>query len=295
MKEIKGIITPTISPFRRNRIDEGAVEKLMDHLHKIGVSGVFPMGSNGASPFISNMTHKKILEVFSKFRREGELFIPGVGKNSIEDTLEISKYAEDLGSDAIVVVTPYYFKVSQASMYSYFSEIASRVEIPLLVYNIPQLTGNSITPETVMKLSENHSNIIGIKDSSGDLSLLQDYILKLPKHFSVLQGQDELLLSSLILGASGGVCGTTNFSDLAVKVMKSYGEGKLSEAIEIQKSLSRLKIYLNGKTFPQVYSFLFYKIIMGKNFTGTTKMLSPLSKKDMKEIYVDITRILDRG
>ena len=78
MKKINGIITPTVSPFKQNQVNEYAIEKLMDFLHEIGVAGIFPMGSNGASPFISLKNHKKILDVFSRFRRSNEYFIPGV-------------------------------------------------------------------------------------------------------------------------------------------------------------------------------------------------------------------------
>ncbi|MCL5989020.1 MAG: dihydrodipicolinate synthase family protein [Candidatus Thermoplasmatota archaeon] len=294
MNELSGIITPAISPFNGDELKEPAIEKLMVHLHQIGVSGVFPMGSNGSSPFISNKMHKRILEVFSKYRSKDEYFVPGVGKNNIEDTLELSEFAADINSDAIVVVTPYYLKVSQKSIYSYFDRIVGKVDLPVILYNIPQLTGNTIRPETVLQLSENYSNIVGIKDSSGDLTLFQDYLLNLPKKIKVFQGQDELLLPSLVLGAAGGVCGSTNFIDLATKVMKSFKDSDIRSAARIQRKLSMLKSYLNTKSFPQVYSFLFHKLILKQDITGTPAMLDPLEQSEMGEIYHNVTRILDQ-
>lgn len=284
MKKINGIITPTVSPIRQNQVNEYAIEKLMDFLHEIGVSGIFPMGSNGASPFISLKNHKKILDAFSKFRRSNEYFIPGVGKNNLEDTIELAKYSEDLESDAIVIVTPYYLKVDQASIFNFIEGVASKINTPIILYNIPQFTGNVVLPETVIKLSENFSHIIGIKDSSGDLSLFQDYLLKLPKDMNIFQGQDELLLASLILGASGGVCGSSNFTNLSVKVFSSFRNGEIGEAIVHQKKLSELKLYLNRHQFPQIYSYLFHKMILNEENTGTTSMLEPLSGKEIKEI-----------
>ena len=294
MNEFSGIITPAVSPFNGDELDEPAVEKLIIHLHKIGVSGVFPMGSNGSSPFISNKMHKRILEAFSKYRSKGAYFMPGVGKNNVEDTLELSKFAADINSDAIVIVTPYYLKVNQQSIYSYFDRIVAKVDLPVILYNIPQLTGNTIRPETVLQLSENYSNVVGIKDSSGDLTLFQDYLLGLPKDIKVFQGQDELLLSSLVLGAAGGVCGSTNFIDLAVRVMKSFKNGNVEDAARIQQKLSRLKSYFNTKPFPQIYSFLFQKFILEKNFTGTPTMLNPLEPLEMAEIYQSVVKMLDQ-
>ncbi len=294
MKEFRGIITPAISPFKGNEVNELAIEKLMKHLHRIGVSGVFPLGSNGSSPFISVEMHKKIMDIFAKYRKSGEYFLPGTGKNNVEDTIEISKYAEDIGSDAVVIVTPYYMKISQDSIYSFFENVISKISAPVILYNIPQFTGNTISPETVIKLAENFSNVVGIKDSSGDLSRFKDYILSLPKNFSVFQGQDELLLSSLNVGASGGVCGTTNFVELAVQVMKAYDNGKYEDAMSIQRKLSRIKNYLNTKPFPQAYSYLFHKIVMGEDFTGTLPMLSSLDKVEMKEIYSKFIDLKDK-
>ncbi len=294
MNEFKGIITPAVSPFKGNEVNEPAIEKLMGHLHKIGVAGVFPLGTNGSSPFVSVEMHKKIMNMFAKYRKSDEYFLPGTGKNNVEDTIEISKYAEDIGSDAVVIVTPYYIKVSQNSMYSFFEKVINKISIPVILYNIPQFTGNSISPATVVKLSENFSNVVGIKDSSGDLSRFQDYLLALPKSFNVFQGQDELLLSSLSVGASGGVCGTTNFMELAVEVMKAYDKGKYEDAKAIQRKLSRIKNYLNTKSFPQAYSYLFHKLVMGEDSTGTLPMLDSLENIEMKEIYSKFTDLKGR-
>lgn len=292
MKEPEGIITPTVSPFRNGEIDREGIRKLMDHLHKIKVSGIFPMGSTGVFPLVNNDTHKRIIKVFSEFRAADDYFIPGVGRNNVEDTVNVAKYAEDIGADAIVVVTPYYIKMNQDSILSYFEAVMNRVNSPIIIYNIPQLAGNSITAETVRKLHREHSNIIGIKDSSGDLSAFQEYLLELPKSFKVFQGQDELLLSSLIVGAAGGVCGTTNFTGIATKVYESFKKGDLSSAYRWQVTLSKLKNYLNKKTFPQIYSFLFHRFILSESLTGTLNVLSSFSKEEMDEIYSYVSKVV---
>ncbi|MGC8619905.1 MAG: dihydrodipicolinate synthase family protein [Thermoplasmata archaeon] len=292
MKDIKGIITPAITPFKNNDLDVDGLRNLIDHLHKIKVSGIFPMGSTGAMPLFNKEMHKKVLKEFSNFIKENDIFIPGTGKNNIEETIEISKFVEDLGADAIVIVTPYYMKLNQDSIYIYYKSVLEKIELPVLIYNIPQLTGNIIKAETVNSLANEYSHVLGIKDSSGDLSLFQDFLFKIEKKFKVFQGQDEFLLSSLILGASGGVCGTTNFSDLAIKVMKYFSEKNIEKAFEYQKKLSVVKNYLNSKTFPQAYSYLFYKLLMGKDYTGTVSPLNDLSKKEKDEINKNLIPLL---
>ncbi len=292
MKDINGIITPAITPFRDGKIDREGIKVLMDHLHRINVSGIFPMGSTGASPIVSKDMHKKVIEEFFEFKKENDVFLPGTGKNSIEETLEISKFSEDLGVDALVIVTPYYIKMKQDSIYFYFESLLKRIDTPIIIYNIPQLTGNSIQPETVKKLSENYSQVIGIKDSSGDMSFFQDYILNADGKFKVFQGQDELLLSSLIIGASGGVCATTNFTGLAVDVINSFKNGEIDRSIAFQKKLSSVKNFLNARTFPQAYSYLFYRLIMNTDVTGTPPPLTDMNENEKNEIYERIRVLL---
>jgi len=293
MKEIKGIITPAITPIRDGKIDKEGIKNLVDYLHRINVSGIFPTGTTGSSPILSKELQKNVIKEFSEYKKENKLFLPGAGKNNIDETIEISKFSEDLGADALVIVTPYYMKMKQDSIYFYFESILKKIETPVVIYNIPQLTGNSIYPETVKKLSENYSQVIGIKDSSGDMSFFQDYILKMnTTKLKVFQGQDELLLSSLIIGASGGVCGTTNFTNFAVKVMDAFSNGEIEKAKKFQENLSKIKNFLNGKTFPQSYSFLFYKIIMNMDVTGTPPPLTELKDDEKSEIYEKIKNIL---
>lgn len=292
MKEIKGIITPAITPYRKGNLDKDGIKNLMDHLHRINVSGIFPMGSTGSSPIFSKEMHKKVIEEFFEFKKENDLFLPGTGKNSIDDTLEISKFSKDLGADALVIVTPYYLKMDQNSIYGYFKAVVEKIDIPVIIYNIPQLTGNNISAETVRKLSENYSHVIGIKDSSGDMSLFQDYLLKIGGKFKVFQGQDELLLSSLVMGASGGVCATTNFTDLAVNVMRSFENGDVKNALNLQRKLSSIKNFLNKRPFPQSYSFIFYKLIINADITGSPPPFSDLENMEKSEILKEIKKFL---
>ena len=196
----------------------------------------------------------------------------------MEETIEVSRKAVDAGADAIVVVTPFYIKMSQTSIYNFYSRIADAISSKIIAYNIPQFTGNELSAETLSRLMGEHSNIIGVKDSSGDLRTTQNYISMLPHGSYVYQGQDDLLLPSISLGVSGGVCGTTNFTDLAVRIWKSSG----SDARQLQLMIYRLMRKLSLVEFPKAYYYLFEKLVL-KNDTPRNYMPQPIEDLSPEE------------
>lgn len=264
MSELKGIITPTITPISKGDLDYDAVDSLMDFLHKAGVNGVFPMGSTGGFAITSVELQIKILEYFMDKKKENMYFLAGVGRNSYDETVTMGNYAKELGADGLSIVTPYYVNMSQESLYSYYDRLLQELDIPVLIYNIPQNTNNNITAETVLRLRKEHSNLVGIKDSSSNFTNFSSFIDILGKDFAILQGQDDLLLPSLMMGASGGICGTSNFSDLSVRVYREFVSGNINSARETQKRLSILKKTMGRYEFPQAYIAAFSGLIYGK-------------------------------
>jgi 4-hydroxy-tetrahydrodipicolinate synthase/2-dehydro-3-deoxy-D-gluconate aldolase len=251
MPELKGIITPAVTPWKGDTIDYDAIDALMDFLEKIGVAGVFPMGSSGATPIISVEQHVKVLEYFMDRKKPNMYFLGGIGRNAVDDTLTMGLYAKELGVDAVSIVTPYYLRMSQESIYRYYEKLLSQIDIPVLIYNIPQNTNNNIEPQTVLKLKRQFSQVAGIKDSSGNFSNFSTLIDVVGKEIKVLQGQDDLLLPSLLMGAAGGINGTSNFSDLSVRVFNEFQNGNFASARKIQAVLSELKKLTNSLEFPQ--------------------------------------------
>ncbi|MGC8661864.1 MAG: dihydrodipicolinate synthase family protein [Nitrososphaeria archaeon] len=255
---INGIITPTVTPVNKGEIDEKRIAALMEFLKKIGVSAAFPMGSTGLFPLFNKENHIRAIELVIKHALPGTKVLAGAGRNDIDETLEVAKSAADAGADAIVIVTPFYIKMSQDSVLNYYSTIAGKVNSKIIAYNIPQFTGNSVSAETLARLIKEHSNIIGVKDSSGDLRSTQKYIAMLPSGSYIYQGQDDLLLPSMALGVSGGVCGTTNFTDLAVKLWNSTGK----DSRLLQLKLSGIMRAVSMSDFPKAYYYLFEKQVM---------------------------------
>jgi 2-dehydro-3-deoxy-D-gluconate aldolase len=284
-KELDGIITPAITPFLKSGIDYEAVSKLNKFLGKNGIKAVFPAGSTGCFSFMDIAEHKETIKIFSESLAKNVKLVPGVGRNSVTETLEVLREAERYDAYAMVVVTPYYIKLDDESLFRYFDKIAHSTESRIILYNIPQFTGERISVDVAKRLARKHKNIIGIKDSSGNFRSFASYMSELPENFLVFQGQDDLLLPSLMLGAAGGVCGTTNFSDLAVKVYKAYKGGKHDFAKELQEKLTKLMHITNTVQFPEGYHYLFYRNVIGKEATNAIEPITEIEKKDRMTLY----------
>ena len=236
MIEFKGIIVPMLTPFRMDgKVDEKRLEEFVDFLMKGGVHGLFPSSSNGEASSMSLAERKLVIEcVFD--HAEGKVpVIPGTGSSDLTNTLELTRHAEDLGCNGAIVVTTYYLKPDQNGLIDYYSRVAQSVDIPIFLYQLPMATGVTISPETVSRLAEEHDNIIGMKDSSGDFAGLLRIKSMVEDDFLVFQGFDTLLLPSLIMGCSGGMVGTPNIVPrLAVDLFNAYREGDIVKAKDIQ-------------------------------------------------------------
>ena len=291
IEKIEGVVTPAVTPLAKGKVDDRAVAGLLSFLKKSGVSGVFPAGSTGAFPFLSVDKHIAVIKAFYEHMPGKMLFLPGSGRNSISETVEVSRVALKLDADAVVVVTPYYIRLDQKALADYFSKVAAAVKGPMVLYNIPQLTGNSIGAHAVKALVSKHRNIMGIKDSSSDFESFSKIVDAVSDRISVLQGEDNLLLPSLMLGASGGVCGTTNFSDAAVKVYKAFKSKKGRTSEKLQETLSKIMSSASALPFPSNYNYLFYRAVMGKRETNAPEPLPKISPAEGDRVFREIGRL----
>lgn len=270
---LKGIITPLVTPIKDGKINEEYTKILLEFIKNEGVVAAFPMGSTGLFPFFSFDQHLKMIEYTAKNLPTGLKLLAGSSRNNSEETLELAKKAKDVGVDVVVIVTPYYVKLSQESIKRYYDYMATHIDSDIMVYNIPQFTCNSIRPETLASLMEEHSNIIGIKDSSGDMKLFQGFIQELPKRALIFQGSCDLLLSSVYLGASGGVCAVSNYSDLVVQLYRT-------RSTEINRKVTKIIKLLALSESPKVHYYLFFKTVLK---IERPKNYMPFPIEDLKE------------
>lgn len=240
MPVLKGIIPPIITPMNEDEsVNEEELRNQVNRLVKAGVHGLFPLGTNGES-YILNEKEKE--QVLSAVVEEAAGRVPvcaGSGCAGTKDTIRMSQKAEALGADVLSVITPWFAKASDEELYDHYCAVAKAVKIPVVLYNIPARTGNSLSPALVKRLSE-VENIAGVKDSSGNFDNMLQYLegTRGKKDFAVLSGNDSLILWNLIAGGSGGIAGCANvYPETMAAIYERFMEGDLEGAKKAQDSI----------------------------------------------------------
>ncbi len=238
MFQPKGLITPILTPFTEDeKFNEQEMRNQINRLIKAGVSAIFTLGTNGEFYALTKEEKVKIMEVVVEEVNGRVPVYAGTGCVTTQESIELSKIAQNIGVDALSIISPYFVSASQDDLYRHFSRIAKAVDLPIMLYNIPARTGNSIAPDTMKKFAV-YENIVGIKDSSGNFDNTLKYIENTDPRFNVLAGNDSLILWTLLAGGTGAVAGCSNvFPELMVSIYKLWSEGKIAEANEAQKKI----------------------------------------------------------
>ena len=208
---LKGSIVALITPFKDSSLDEDVYRQLINYHLKNGTNGIVPGGTTGESPTLSHDEHRKIIEIAVKECGGKIPVIAGTGSNSTTEAVELSKYAERVGSDALLVVTPYYNKPTQEGLYQHYKKINDAVGIPIIIYNIPSRSVIDMSVETMAKLYE-LKNIMGVKDATGDLSRVDKQLKSMGKDFVQLTGNDDNSLEFNKRGGTGSISVTANIA-----------------------------------------------------------------------------------
>ena len=252
---LKGSIVALITPFKDDSLDEENYIKLIDYHLKNGTNGIVPGGTTGESPTLSHNEHKKIIEISVKECNSKIPVVAGTGSNSTDEAIELSKFAEKAGSDALLVVTPYYNKPTQEGLYQHYKKINDNVGIPIVIYNIPSRSVIDMTVETMSKLYE-LKNIIGVKDATGDLKRVQLQKKSMGKDFIQLTGNDDNALEFNKLGGVGAIGVTAN---IAAKLSSEFQKACLDDinkAAELDKILQPLHtaMFIESNPSPVKYA-----------------------------------------
>lgn len=251
----KGIIPPIVTPIDENGdVNYKVLEELADHLIKEGVHGLFPMGTTGEFYGVELEDYKKILETVKKAADGRVPVYGGVNSISTRGAIKLLRICEDVKVDAISVLTPMFISQTQDELYKYYETIASHSSLPIVLYNNKPKTNITIEPSTVAKLSK-IENIVGVKDSTGDMTNTAEYI-RLTRdndNFNVLLGRDTLIYAGLCCGATGAIASCANVAPkLTVSIYEKFIAGDLKGSLEAQFSLAPIRIISNMGTFPAV-------------------------------------------
>ena len=241
---LKGIFAPVVTPFnKRGDIDGARFRENLRRYAGVGLSGIVVAGSTGEAPYLTERERLRLVALARDIVRPPELLIAGTGLESTRETVRLSREAVASGADAVLILTPNYFKsrMNSALLVSHFRAVADSLRRPIIIYNIPQFTGVRMEPSAIALISR-HPNVVGLKESSGDLKYMRSILQAVKQNgrpeFRVLSGAALIQLDALRAGAAGGVLGQATFvPELCVSLFEAFRQRRMKTAKELQQRL----------------------------------------------------------
>ncbi len=240
--KLSGVMPPITTPFQDGKLALGKLKKNFKRWNKTGLTGYLVLGSNGEAVYLNEKEKLKVIEVSRDAIPTSKIMMVGSGMESTQETIRFTKQSAQRGADCALVVTPSYFRGSMKPqiLYEHFIAVAEASPIGILVYNVPQFTGINLEAKWVAKLSE-HPNIIGIKDSSGNIDQLSEIVHLSKKGFAVFVGSAPVFFPALCVGAIGGILAIANVvPEECVKIYTLFQQNKLNKARALQNRLTPL-------------------------------------------------------
>jgi 4-hydroxy-tetrahydrodipicolinate synthase len=237
---LDGIFVPHVTPFKREgELDIEALRTCVRFWVESGVSGLVPCGSNGEAPYLSRQERRIVIKTVVEEVNGKIPVIAGTGGMSTKQTIAFTKDAEKLEVDAALIVTPFYFKLTNREIYEHYKTIFEAVDLPIILYNVPKFTGVSIELAVISQLASKYENLIGVKDSSGNIGTITEMIRLVGDKIAVLAGTAEVTLPTLMLGGRGAVIAVANvFPKLCNSLYQAFRRGNYEEAAKLQQQVS---------------------------------------------------------
>ncbi|PWM25454.1 MAG: dihydrodipicolinate synthase family protein [Oscillospiraceae bacterium] len=251
---IKGIIVPLITPIDENQIiDEARLRRIVDHVIEDGVHGILAYGSNSEFYCVEEEEMKRGLRIILDQTKGRVPVLMGIGAIHTPVCVRIAKWAVEMGADAISVLQPMFLKPTEEQLYRHFKTIAEAVpDKPMLLYNNPGRVGYTLSAKLVTRLAHTVPNIVGVKDTSGDMTLTTELIRQNRDiGFKVFGGKDTLVFATLVSGGAGAVCSTANMvGPLVCSIYEKYMAGDIDGAREAQFKLNPIRLSMDLASFP---------------------------------------------
>ncbi len=286
---IHGSIVAIVTPFSYEAIDYEKLEELIEFHIESGTHGIVPVGTTGESPTLSHAEHEEVIKFTVEAVRGRIPVIAGTGSNSTIEAIMLTKFAEQAGADAALVVTPYYNKPTQEGIYRHFRTLADRTSLPLILYNVPGRTVVNIEPETVERLFCECENIIGIKEASGSLEQASRIIFLCGEDLILLSGDDAVNYPLLTIGGKGFISVTANIAPADVSEMyNSFARRDIGRAKELHYRLLPLNriLFVESNPIPVKAALA----VMGKISPEIRPPLYELSGKNLKKLKSELNR-----
>src|ERR1700678_472995 len=246
----RGSFTALVTPFKNGSLDEAAFRALVDWQIAEGTHGLVPVGTTGESPTLSHEEHGHVVQWCVEQTRGRVPVVAGAGSNSTKEAIAMAKHAEEVGADAVLVVTPYYNKPTQEGLYQHFKAINDAIGIPIIIYNIPPRSVIDMSVETMKRLSE-LKNIAGVKDATANVVRVSQQRVAMGADFNQLSGEDASALGFMAHGGHGCISVTSNVAPrLCAEFQEFCLKGDYANALKVQDKLMPLHGALFIETNP---------------------------------------------
>ena len=206
----EGSLVAIVTPFKNGKVDEQAFRDLLQFHIENGTNGIVPCGTTGESATLTHEEHLLVISIAVEMCKDKIPVLAGTGSNATREAIEMTQYAQKIGADGALLITPYYNKPSQRGLYEHFMAVAKATDLPVVLYNVPSRTSVNMLPETVARLYKDQKNIIGIKEASGSLMQVSEVIDRCDDDFVLLSGDDGLLWPILAVGGKGVISVSAN-------------------------------------------------------------------------------------
>lgn len=291
MKELlfRGCGTAIATPFTEDGINFSEFKKILENQIENGADAIIVCGTTGEAATMTVEEKKEIIKFTVDTVNKRTKVIAGTGSNCTKSAIEMSKYAEKVGTDGILVVTPYYNKTTQKGLIEHYKSIANDVSLPVIMYNVPSRTGVNMLPETCFELSK-IQNIVAIKEASGDISQVAKIASLCKENLAIYSGNDDQVLPILSLGGKGVISVLSNIMPKYVKDMtQKFFDGKIEESTKMQLNVIDVVNCLFSEVNPIPVKYALN--LLGYNF-GLPRLplleLSEENKKKMQEVLKNI-------
>jgi 4-hydroxy-tetrahydrodipicolinate synthase len=288
----KGVITALVTPLRNDRVDEGALRRLVDEQIRAGIDGLVPVGTTGESPTLDNDEHIRVVQVVVEEAKKRVPVIAGTGANSTREAIELTLAAKAVGADGTLQVTPYYNKPTQDGLFRHFKAVADATFLPMVVYNVPGRTGCDLLPDTIARLCE-IPQMVGVKEATGNLQRAAQIIARVGDRLAMLSGDDATAMPFYAVGGHGCISVVSNVAPADMAAMwDAAAAGNWAKARELHYKVFPLSegLFIEANPIPVKAALA----MMGKIADEIRPPLYPMTganREKVRKILADLKLI----
>ena len=283
---------PHITPFDKDEeVDEAALRKLIHFWLDGGASGLVSCGSNGEAPYLTRDERRKVIQTVVD-EVDGKVpVIAGTGAPSTRETIVYTKDAKELGADAALIVSPYYFKPDKKELLQHYKAVLEAVDIPVLLYNVPKFTGYNLEPSIIVQLANEYDQIVAVKDSGGSIGQISDLASQVGGRISVLSGSGDLILPTFVMGGKGAIVAVAIVApSICADIYRFFKKKDIERAVEAQRKALRLNEVLIRR-FNQISSVKEALSQLGQPAGYPRRPSLPLDEESRQEVRKVLSEI----